>query len=190
MNKTVNSLEEIGDDTLLDTTLMWVPQMGFSFGLDIICTSMIAGFLITHHRLIKRYNIRNTTTYLSFLVIIVESAALSSLAKGIQLLLGCLIGSKGSRLAITLNIFFIPLVVSTSNYWKILPINSLDHFVEPNHAEKSIGDQYCIVYASSKLERTGGQSKKLDWASRSRPAAWNGGFFDENTRRSCRGRLQ
>jgi len=63
----------------------WTLTLGFSCGLDAITTGMIAGRLIYHHRKQRKLTEGQGTFYLPIVAIFIESAALSLIAKILQL---------------------------------------------------------------------------------------------------------
>lgn len=89
----------------------WVPALAFSCGLDVIATSMIAGRLTYYHTRIRKAVIGPDSPYLPVIVIFIESAALSTMSKILQLV-GALTASFGPSYAIFTNVLFIPLCVS------------------------------------------------------------------------------
>jgi hypothetical protein len=86
----------------------WVPALGFSLGMDVITTGMIAGRLIYHHRLQRKMTCSQSVSYLPVLVIFIESAVLSTLSKAIQLIL------QYQSPVVGFNPIVIPLTVSLS----------------------------------------------------------------------------
>jgi len=65
--------------------LRWVPALGFSCALDALTTGMIAGRLIYYNRKQRKLSESRSTIYLPLVVIFIESAALSLIAKILQL---------------------------------------------------------------------------------------------------------
>jgi len=63
----------------------WTLALSFSCGLDAITTGMITGRLIHHHRKQKKLTEGQSTFYLPIVAIFIESAALSLIAKLLQL---------------------------------------------------------------------------------------------------------
>jgi len=63
----------------------WIPALGFSCALDALATGMIAGRLIYHHRKQRKLTESHSTIYLPLVTIFIESAALSLIAKILQL---------------------------------------------------------------------------------------------------------
>jgi hypothetical protein len=68
-------------------TTQLVLTLGVSLGVDVITTGMIAGRLIYYHRLQRRMMDGQPISYLSVLVIFIESAVLSTVSKVVQLIL-------------------------------------------------------------------------------------------------------
>jgi len=75
----------LGNVTLDLALFRWIPALGFSCGLDVLTTGMIAGRLTYHHRNQKKLTERRTTFYMPIVTIFIESAALSSISKILQL---------------------------------------------------------------------------------------------------------
>jgi hypothetical protein len=82
----------------------WVPALGYSIGLDTLTTEMIAGRLIYHHKMQTKLGSSHTSPYLPLVTIFIESAALSLIAKIIQISI--------LSIAVTANPLVIPLCVS------------------------------------------------------------------------------
>jgi len=95
----------LGNITLGLDLFRWIPALGFSCGLDVLTTGMIAGRLIYHHRNQKKLTERQTTIYMPVVTIFIESAALSLISKILQLAI----------LALANNPIVIPLCTISSN---------------------------------------------------------------------------
>jgi heme/copper-type cytochrome/quinol oxidase subunit 1 len=90
---------------ILDVALAhWVPTLAFSCAMDGLSTIMIAGRLIVGHRRMKKLGISMSRTYLPVVIIFIESAALSTISKILQLTIPSFI--------IKSNLIVIPLCVS------------------------------------------------------------------------------
>jgi len=70
---------------ILKSLERWTPALGFSCGLDALTTGMIAGRLIYHHRKHKKLTESRSTFYMLVMMVFIESAALSLIAKIVQL---------------------------------------------------------------------------------------------------------
>ena len=87
--------------------------MAFSCAMDVICTSMITLRLILVHWQQKKLAMTSSSSYLPIIVIFIESAALSSVAKVIQLVAAFY--STSPATVITTNLFMFPLCVSNKH---------------------------------------------------------------------------
>ena len=83
----------------------WYPSLSFSCTIDIICTTMIAGSLIVHYIQVKKLGTNRPGLYLPVVIVFVESSALSTISKILQL------GNTPSIFSDSM--VFIPLCVST-----------------------------------------------------------------------------
>jgi len=71
---------------LEEAVVRWVPALGFSCGIDVLTTGMIAGRLIYYHRKQKKLTESYPTAiYLPVATIFIESAVLSLISKILQL---------------------------------------------------------------------------------------------------------
>jgi len=95
----------VGFNNLDDAAVRWVPALGFSCGMDAIATTMIAGRLGYHHLWRRKLVSNSPSPYTSLLIICVESAVLSTLAKILHLTIPNLI----------FNPIVIPICVLASN---------------------------------------------------------------------------
>jgi hypothetical protein len=94
----------------LETSIIkWVPAILFSFGMDALVTGMIAGRLIYHHRLQRKVLGNHPTSYIPVIVIFIESAALSTASKLLQLFIALYAGG------VAYNPIVVPLSVSWNN---------------------------------------------------------------------------
>jgi hypothetical protein len=81
---------EVELTSMQHNVFIWVPALGFSLGMDVITTGMIAGRLFYHHRrLLQKLSTGRSTPYLPALAIFIESGVLSTLSKVIQLANEC-----------------------------------------------------------------------------------------------------
>ena len=80
-----------GFNNLDNATVRWIPALGFSCGMDAIATIMIAGRLGYHHLWRRKLVSNRTSPYGSLLIICVESAILSTVAKVLHLTIADLI---------------------------------------------------------------------------------------------------
>jgi hypothetical protein len=92
---------------LSEATGDWIPGLSFSCALDAITTSMIAGRLGYVHFRQRKIVAYRSASYMSILVIFVESAVLSLVSKGLHL------GFRSN--ALLLNPIVIPICVCSSS---------------------------------------------------------------------------
>lgn len=116
---------------------------GISCGIDFICTAMITGRLVLYHKRVQRIA---SSSFMPIIIVFIESAALSLIAKILQLggaltyldihelqtkeYRGPLLGiSHMSAYAIASDVFIFPLCVSDNVVFIILSDNS---FIRPS----------------------------------------------------------
>jgi hypothetical protein len=90
--------------SLYTVILYWTPALSFSFGMDAITTSMIAGRLWYIHLRRRKIVAYRSSSYMPILIIFVEPAVLSLVSKGLHL------GLWGS-LVLSTNPIVIPICV-------------------------------------------------------------------------------
>jgi len=75
----------VGFNSVDEAAVQWIPALGFSCGMDAIATIMIAGRLGYHHIWRRKLVSNRSSPYTSLVIICVESAVLSTLAKALHL---------------------------------------------------------------------------------------------------------
>jgi len=161
--KVIPYVEQAGFSGIIER---WVPSLAFSCGIDGICTTMIAGRLIyyqRHHS--KNFVEHKEKTYFSIMVIFIESAALSTISKIIQLAI--------TSTAISTNPIFIPLCTIAAHLILLRKALGLDvaniiqntqarndlsslRFQRPRNQESSNGDRVRGNFESMLIQTIGG----------------------------------
>lgn len=132
--------------------------------MDVTSTSMITGRLFLHHRRMKRLTLRSATPYSPLVAIFIESAALSTISKGCQILMANT-GYWGSVGVVVSFEFVFPLCVSFNHdlyikHWSNSKSKfTLDHRFQLDRPSKSLGSWYIkltindeiIIHISSAL---------------------------------------
>ena len=89
---------------LASSFITWVPALAFSCAIDGLCTTMITGRLLYYYLRQRKSGTFHGTSYLSVIAIFIESAALSTISKILQLTVTSTVISR--------NLVCIPLCVS------------------------------------------------------------------------------
>lgn len=103
----------VPDNGILGAVQRWIPALAFSSGLDGLSTAMIASRLTVYHIRRKKLNSVKSSPYFPVIIIFIESAALSTISKILQITI--------PAAAVSLNLIVIPLCVSISEYSDSLP---------------------------------------------------------------------